>query len=154
MFTAIRSLAYLCGYRRKYKQVSKDYPLGPGTVLIVTRPCDHVPFQRLYPVHHYTFFRTQQGDFGFQFCDWLNRHCPDEFGPCIKDPKLVYAYTKNQSRWEFFLVTDDEEKKECILRTALATYKEYRYRSEIRAIMLNVYDRFVEDVIAKCEKEN
>ena len=155
LLTATRMRRSFNKYKRKYKQVDKDYPVGPGTLLIITRPCNHKPFQRFYPFYHYSFFMIENSTLGFHFCDWANFiHCPDEFGPTLMPDHTTFPIASDTDNWDYFLVIeDDPEQVQCVIDTAYKIYPEYRYPSEIRAITMNVYNRFMADVLKQCGVE-
>ena len=138
--------------RNKYPRVDKDYPIGPGTVIVVTRPGNHRPFDMMYPFINYTFFLTKQGTFGFQFCDIFNfNHCPKEFGPTIRPNVTTYDNVKDKHNWDYFLVAEgDPDKAKCVIETAKQIYDKYEFNSELEAITKNIYHVFIEDVLTLC----
>ena len=95
------------------------------------------------------FFRTIEGDYGYQFCDWGNPNCPEEFGPKILPDNTKYLTTKDN--WTYFLITKDLGKTNCIRRTVFELYPKYTFSNEIEAILWNVCNKFVEDVLKKCK---
>jgi len=140
-------------YESRFTKVSHDHPLGPGDLLIVTRPVNHHPLDGVYPMFYYTFFQAWDRSVGFQHCGKLNfNHCPDRHGPSLDRNIVTYPNVADKTNWGFYqVVKGDPDMVKHILNTAEAIYPGYHYPSEPAAILDNVYNRFTLDVLSRCE---
>jgi hypothetical protein len=141
-------------YRRllnkNYEKVNEDYSISSNTVLFVTRPFDYPIYYRLYPMVSHAFLRTDMGDYGYQFCYVRSNQCPDRRGPEILPEDPQYPAAKDKSKYEYWLITEDSDKSECIKKKMFEEYKNYNYRTEFHSVAWNACYKYLFDVLNKC----